>query len=132
MVPLTLRLPPQANAPVDLVTVGLGEDPDRSPLAVPLGAREFESRESLPAHAEVALVPRVRMDAVPAAWSLVSAAILAKVTAPASMVQAVPPLATVISPLSPSLSPPPVPGGTAQVLSPRRKVVLSLVPDADS
>jgi hypothetical protein len=57
------------------------------------------------------------------------ALIFATVTTELSMVQVAPDPETVMSPLSPSLIPPPPPEGVAQVLSPRRNVVLSAVPD---
>ena len=55
------------------------------------------------------------------------ALIFATVTTELSIVQVAPDPETVMSPLSPSLTPPPA--GVAQVLSPRRNVVLSAVPD---
>jgi hypothetical protein len=57
------------------------------------------------------------------------ALIFATVTTELSMVQVAPDPETVMSPLSPSLTPPPPPEGVVQVLSPRRNVVLSAVPD---
>ena len=53
-------------------------------------------------------------------------AIFASVTAPLSMVHVAPLPETVMSPLSPSETPPP--GGVAHVWSPRRNVVPSAVP----
>ena len=45
------------DVPLIFATVGDGYVPERSPLAVPLGARESERRESLPAATVFAAVP---------------------------------------------------------------------------
>jgi hypothetical protein len=60
---------PVTATPLTLATVGPGYVPDRSPLADPVGVREFVRRESLPAAKVPAVVPAAGAGGVPCVWS---------------------------------------------------------------
>jgi hypothetical protein len=93
----------------EVVTVGFGYVPPRSPPAEPLGTRESDRRESLPTQAVVLLVPKDTF----------------RVTAPdvPPPVNAVPAVTEVMSPPEPFSGPP-----SSQTLLAFLKYRLSIVP----